>query len=118
MKKIVLFFKKHPEILFLAAAMIVWILSTPVLRFFDETAGVFDAGIFQIPIFAVIEYCIYGSTAWFTLKILFPTIRKYLQNEFKNDFKELTKWQKSLLSLCVFFALVAALVFLATTLNA
>ena len=117
-KMIISFFKRHPELLFLAAAILVWISSTPVLRFFDQTAGVFDAGIFQIPIFTVIEFCIYGLVAWFTLKIQYPTIRRYLQYEFKSDFNGLTPWQKAKLSFCVFFALVAALVFLATTLNA
>jgi hypothetical protein len=117
MKKIIVLFKKYPELLSIPVALLIWVASIHILRFFDETSAVFDAGIFQIPVFAIIQFFLYVSMAWLTLKLIYGTFREYLQVDFKNDFKNLTGWQKIKLSYFVFFSLLAALVFLARTLS-
>ena len=39
------FFKQHHELITLPIALVLWLLSVPVLRTIDPTAAVFDAGI-------------------------------------------------------------------------
>ena len=116
MKKIISFFKKYPELLSIPIALIAWKMSIYILRYLDPTSGVYDAGIFQIPIFSVIQFFVFVSIAWITLKIIFGTLRKYLETDFKDDFKKLDRWQKIKLSYAVFFALVFILSYLAHTL--
>ena len=122
MKKILIavcgFFKKFPELLAIPVGLIVWVLSVSILRWMDPTSGVFDAGVFQIPIFAVIQFFIYTSIAWLALRILYGTISRYLRFEFKSDFKQLHPWEKIKLSYTVFFFLLAVLAYLAKTLVA
>ena len=115
-KKAVDFIKSYPEILSIPIALIVWKLSIYVLRFLDPTSGIYDPGIFQIPIFAVIQFFVFVSIAWLALKIIFGTIRKYLQFGFKTDFQYLTSWQKAKLAYTIFFGLVFLLAYLSHTL--
>ena len=114
--RVVVFVRQYPEVLSIPIALIVWKFSVYVLRFFDPTSGVYDAGIFQIPIFAVIQFFLYVSIAWLTLKIIFGTLRRYLQFDFKGEFAKLEKWQKMKLAYGVFFGLVFLLAYLAQTL--
>ena len=109
---------KYPELLLIPAAIVLWVISIFVLRFIDPTSGVFDAGVFQIPIFSIIQFFIYVAIAWFTLGVVFGTFKKYLKIEMKSDFQFLTKWQKIKLSYAVFFSLLALLAYLARTLVA
>lgn len=111
------FFRSYPELLTIPIGFGVWVASIPVLRWFDPTSGIFDAGVFQIPIFAVIQFFVYVSIAWMVLGLIYGTIRKYLKIDFKEEFQLLTPWQKIKLSYSVFFALLFVLVFLARTLS-
>jgi len=106
MKKVIAFVKKHPEILAIPVGLIVWKISIYILRILDPTTGVYDAGIFQIPIFAVIEAFIYISIAWLILKLIFGTVRRYIQGDFKKDFSELDVWKKIRFSYAIFFAIL------------
>ena len=116
--KIISFIKQYPEIISIPAVLLTWVLSIRILRFFDPTSAVFDSGVFQIPIFAVLEFFLFVSIAWLAMKLIFTTIRNYLVISFKLDFFYLTSWQKITLSYCVFFSLLAALVLLSKTLSA
>ena len=109
-------FKKHPELITIPSAVLVWIVSVSVLRALDPTSGVFDSGIFQIPIFSIIQAFIYISVAWIILTLVFGTFKKYLTIQLKSDFQELKPWQRLKLSYSLFFALVALLAYLARTL--
>jgi len=117
MKKITSFVKKYPEILAIPIGLIVWKLSIYVLRILDPTSGVYDAGIFQIPIFAIIELFVFTSIAWLILKLIFGTVRGYLTGDFKEDFAKLEGWQKIKLSYFIFFALLLTLAYLSNTLK-
>jgi hypothetical protein len=117
MKKIIEFIRKYPEVLAIPIALIVWKLSVYVLRFLDPTSGVYDAGVFQIPIFAVIQFFVFVSIAWLTMKILYGTLRRFLQIDFKEEFLKLDRWQKIKLAYGVFFGLVFLLAYLSQTLK-
>ena len=120
MKKIINYikglFKKYPEILSIPIALVAWVLSVRFLRIIDQTTAVYDAGVFQVIIFAVIQLFVYVSVAWLTLGLVFGTFRKYLIESMKNEFQKLTSWQKIRLSYSVFFLLLLALVVLSLTL--
>lgn len=111
------FFRKYPELLTIPTAFTVWVTSIPVLRWFDPTSGVFDAGVFQIPIFSILQLFMYVSVAWLLLGLVFGTARKFLKSELKNAFTYLNPWQKILFSYGLFFSLVFALVALSYTLR-
>ena len=114
---IVAFLKKYPELLTVPLAFVVWVLSIHVLRWFDPTSGIYDAGVFQIPIFAVLQLFVYVSIAWLIMGLVFGTYRKYLKNDLKEDFKTLTKWQKIRMSYTIFLSLLLSLVALSYTLG-
>ena len=109
-------FKKYPEILSIPLALVMWVLSVRFLRLIDQTTAVYDAGVFQVIIFAVIQLFVYVSVAWLTLGLVFGTFRRYLIENMKNEFQKLTSWQKIRLSYSVFFLLLLALVVLSLTL--
>lgn len=107
------FFKQHHELITLPIALVLWLLSVPVLRTIDPTAAVFDAGIFQIPLFSIIQMLVFLSVAWIILKIVFGQFYRFLRQEMKYNFYMLTPWQKLKLSYSIYFLLLAALVMLA-----
>lgn len=109
--------KRYPELYSVPAALIVWILSVWLLRVIDPTSGVFDAGVFQIPIFAVLQLFVYVSIAWLILGAVFGTFRKYLLTNLKTDFNTLSKWQKIKISYFIFLTLLLCLVALSYTLG-
>jgi hypothetical protein len=84
------FFRSYPELLSIPAALVAWWASVHVLRWFDSTSGVFDAGVFQIILFTVIQFFVYLSIAWMAKKMLFGTLRQYLKTDYKSEFKKLT----------------------------
>ena len=110
------FLKRYPELLTIPLAFIVWVLSIRVLRWCDPTSGIFDAGVFQIPIFAVLQLFVYASIAWLVMGLLFGTFRRYLLTELKPNFQKLTPWQKIKISYGIFLSLLFALVALSYTL--
>jgi len=109
-------FNKHPELITLPIALLVWVLSIFLLRWLDPTSGTFDAGIFQIPLFSIIQFLVFVSVAWLVLGLVFGTFKKYLKTNMKSDFQKLEPWQKIKLSYSVFFLLLAVLAYLAKTL--
>ena len=118
MKSIKRFFKKYHEFVTLSVIIGVWLLSAGLLREMDPTAAVFDAGIFQIPIFAIFQFILFISLAWIMLGIAFTTFQNYLQTDMKNDFKNLTPWERIRLAYFVYFGLLFSLILLAKTLIA
>ena len=120
MKKIINYikglFKKYPEILSVPVALLAWVLSVKFLRLIDQTTAVYDAGVFQVIIFAIIQLFVYVSVAWLTLGLVFGTFRRYLIENLKTEFQKLTTWQKIRLSYSVFFLLLLSLVVLSLTL--
>lgn len=117
MEKIKTFFKRFPEIYSVPIALVVWIISIPLLRLFDNTSAVYDAGVFQVIIFSVIQLLVYSSIAWLVMGLLFGTFRMYLLRELKSDFERLEKWQKICVSYFIFLSLLISLVLLSYTLN-
>lgn len=109
-------YKQNPQILWLLILLIIWAVSIPILRWIDPTAAVFDAGIFQIPIYGTILFVFALFISWQVLRVIYSSMHTYLKTEFKNDFKTLLPWQKTLVSLSVFFLLLFLLAMFMLTL--
>ena len=117
MKTIKQFFKKHHALLTIPAAILLFILSIPFLRWLDPTAAVFDAGVFQILILSAIQLIVFLAFAWIMLGIVFGKHQDYLIHQMKTDFNTLEKWQKIKLVYSIFFLLVALLAYMAKTVS-
>jgi hypothetical protein len=119
MSKLIRFLKDWNELMGIPIALLLWILSPWLIRMIDPTAGVYDAGIFQVIIFTLIQYFIYSAVAWLSFKLTFPEAYSQLDQmflfdpSFKND--QLTKWQKSKLIFGFFALSFIALVLLSRT---
>ncbi len=108
--------KRYPEVYMIPAAFVLWALSSTVIWFFDPTAGAFDAGVFQIPVFSIVLLFIFLSVSWLAMKVLFGTASKFLRSGLKNAFNNITPWQKIIYATSIFFLLLYALVRLSHTL--
>jgi hypothetical protein len=104
------------ELWSIPAALLIFFLSPTFLRWIDPTAGSYDAGIFQIVIFAIICLLMFNGFAWMGIKQVFPEVFSYFQTSFKNEFNKLTEWQRIKASLFIWAFLLACLVFLARVL--
>ncbi len=104
------------ELSSLAVGLILWIHSAVFLRWIDPTAGMYDAGVFQVYLFAIIGIFILHGIVRILMKLIWPTSEQYLDHHFREDFKTITPWQKLKLSTSIFFAFLFAVAFLARTL--
>ena len=104
------FFKKWNEFLTIPLALLLWWASIPALRWLDPTSAVYDAGVFQTIIFAIIAVLTFNGFAWLLLKINFPIIYKHLDDNLDKDFKILPRWQQALYALCIFALYLLSLV--------
>jgi len=110
------FFKKYQVIITLAIAIGLWLFSVPFLRELDPSAGIFDAGVFQIPIFSIILLIVFLAVSWALMRVIFGTHYKYLSQKMKTDYENILPWQRLILSYSVFFLLLYAMVQLAKVL--
>jgi hypothetical protein len=109
--------KKYPEVFTIPLTFAIWLLSAGVLRLIDPTAAIFDAGVLQIPLFAILLLYVFLSVTWITMGLLFSTARNYLKKELKSNFYYLSKWEKIKYSSAVFFLLFLSLIALSFVLS-
>jgi len=110
------YIKTWREFSSLAVGLFLWIQSATFLRWMDPTAGTYDAGIFQVYLFAIIGLFVMHGVVRILMKLIWPTSETYLDHQFMNDFKTITPWQKLKLSTSIFFAFLFAVVLLARVL--
>ncbi|WP_108802161.1 hypothetical protein [Aquimarina sp. Aq107] len=110
------YFKVWRELSSLAVGLILWIHSAVFLRWIDPTAGTYDAGVFQVYLFAIIGIFILHGIVRILMKLIWPTSEDYLDHHFRNDFNTVTPWQKLKLSTFIFFAFLFAVALLARAL--
>ncbi|WP_010182645.1 hypothetical protein [Aquimarina agarilytica] len=110
------YFKVWREFSSLAVGLFLWLQSATFLRWIDPTAGTYDAGIFQVYLFAIIGLFILHGVIRILMKLIWPTSENYLDNQFTHDFKTITPWQKLKLSTSIFFGFLFAVVLLARVL--
>ncbi|GAA5036645.1 hypothetical protein GCM10011506_30020 [Marivirga lumbricoides] len=107
------YLKVWRELSSIVIALVLWVNSSWLLRKLDPTAATYDAGIFQMYLFAIIGLFLLHGIVRILMKLIWPTSDDYLDNQFAQDFKTITAWQKLKLSTSIFFAFLFAAVLLA-----
>jgi hypothetical protein len=115
-KKILTIIKLWPEFFSIPMGLLLWVVSPWLLRSIDPVAGVFDSGVLQTFIFAIVGMLLFNGVVFGGIKANFPSLFEWYATSFKTEFKELTSWQKHLFLLLVYAVLCLALVLLAATL--
>lgn len=82
----------------------------PLLRWFDPTAAVVDAGALSLVLLAVVALGTFLAVSRWLVGLLWPVMRGYQRNHFANNFKSLLPWQKITFYLVIFFGLLYAFV--------
>jgi len=115
MKKILSFFAKWSELVTIPIAFILWYFSGDFLRWIDPTSATYDAGIFQIILFTIIQFFIFSGIVWIYMKIAFPNVYKYLDDVLGPNLKnnKMTQWEKSKVVLWLFSLLFLGIILLA-----
>lgn len=119
MKKIRKFIVEWHEIVTIPIAVLLWYFSPSILRLMDPTVATYDAGIFQVLLFATISFLFLFGIVWLYIKISFPGVFKFfvkLDDVYMNDEdpkNKLTVWQKSLIALSFLFICCLSIVLLA-----
>jgi hypothetical protein len=108
------------EFITVPLAFLLFWLGGFIIQWVDPTAGLFDAGIFQIIIFAVASFLFIHGVAWFVLKLTFPKAFKYIDYIFEEEIDlkninglQLTTYQRCVLILLYFSVCLFAMVLLA-----
>ena len=75
------FIKNYNEWFSLPLAFALFFLVPKLYRFFDPTAGAFDAGVFHSAIYAIALLNLFSGVSWFLLWMKFPDLKKFLDDE-------------------------------------
>ena len=95
------------------------VLQDPSGTFADQgtTAGVYDIGVLQNNITAIISLLVFQFIAWNILCFIWPSIRIYFEENFTIDFNKLLPWQKIITSLLLYCFLIFCQVLLSKTIS-
>jgi len=116
-KKILKFLASWSELVTIPIALILWYFSGTFLKWLDPTSATYDAGIFQIILFAIIQFFIFSGVIWIFMKITFPEVYKYLDDALGDNLRiknnKMTQWEKSKVVLWLFSLFFLLIVLLA-----
>lgn len=96
---------KWNEYISIPLAILIWMLSPIFLHWVDPTASLYDAGIFQVIIFTIIQFLIYHGVVWIMIKASWPGIYHFLDDVLEEKILvngSLTPWQKCMMVLWIF----------------
>ena len=96
---------KWNECITIPLAVALWIVSPIMLRWVDPTASIYDAGIFQVILFTIIQFLIYHGVVWIILKITWPGLYNFLDDTLEQKVMtngSITQWEKCKLVLWIF----------------
>ena len=117
MKIIKYWVNAYKEYLLIIIAILLFFLSPYVFRMIDPTAGVYDIGVLQNNITAIISLLIFQVVAWNVLCFIWPSIHTYFDKHFVNDFNRLIPWQKIAVSVLLYCFLIHCLVTLSKSIS-
>jgi len=116
-KKIGNFILKWNELITIPIAFLLWYFSGTFLRWLDPTSATYDAGIFQIILFTIIQFFIFSGIIWIYIKITFPKVYKYLDDVLGSNLdpqnQNMSQWEKSKVVLWLFSLFLSTIVLLA-----
>lgn len=95
-------------IVLLATLCLLW--SPAVVRLYDPTAGSLDGSVFQLLAWAGLLYVASIVLLWVGLSAAFPTVSRHLDFKgFRVDFKAITAWQRTLITMWTLSIMLAFL---------
>ena len=103
------------EYVTIPVALVLWYFSPKLLQLIDPTAATYDAGVFQVIIFTIIQFLIYNAVAWVVFKLTFPKMYKMLDDEIEHKVMNngaITMWEKIKIVLWVFSLYLISIVLL------
>ena len=113
MKKLIKLFKNWQGLSLFFVASLIWMISPFIIHAWDKTAGCFDGGVLQIPLFALICFTFAIFLVWTIIQIEFPTIDKWLdKGGFGKDWDKLSPSERIKYVLYIFFAFLMAFIIL------
>jgi hypothetical protein len=92
------FLKQWSELITLPAAVVLYIVGEAAILNIDNTAGVYDIGIFQALLLATVALLFGHALIWLVIKIAWPEMYDLLDDCITEE-KWLTTWQKVSFSL-------------------
>jgi len=111
--KVIWFVKDWSEVWAFIPAAILFVYAADILRLKDETAGGYDIGYMAKFILALVFMLAVSASVWLGIRYNHPTVFKYGDTGFDDDWKNLTAWQRMriyLLVPAVLFSLFVALI--------
>ncbi|WP_420582082.1 hypothetical protein [Reichenbachiella sp.] len=73
--------KQYNEWLTIPIALVLFFVAPGLYRLIDPTAGAFDAGVFHVNFYAIATLFLYSGVSWFLLKLKFPVLKKFLDDD-------------------------------------
>lgn len=108
-KRLLEFMKLWPEMWSLPVSILIFAASIPIIRWIDPTAGVFDWGIFQTVLVAVVLLPAISTAAFMGIKFNFPALFDYYRKTiYIKDWLKITPWQRLLLLFLLYISLLLA----------
>jgi hypothetical protein len=86
------------EFWILGLGLLLWSTKNKILRFIDNTAAPLDAGYFDTIYFTIIAFGAINLFIWIGMRLNFKILWSFLECDFNDTFKNLTPWQKMLVS--------------------
>lgn len=106
---------KWNEYISIPLAILIWWISPVFLHWVDPTASLYDAGIFQVIIFTVIQFLIYHGMVWIMIKISWPGMYNFLDETLEGKILNngsISAWEKCKMVLWIFTLYFAGIIFL------
>lgn len=104
------FLKRYNELWLGPIGLILFIISQPVIKAVDPEAVVYTSDAVQKIIFGHIVFasCIFST--WIALRLTWPSVFRFLVDEFNESLTNLTTWEKLKLSFLVFACYLLGLI--------
>lgn len=106
---------KWNEYISIPLAILIWWISPVFLHWVDPTASLYDAGIFQVIIFTVIQFLIYHGVVWIMIKASWPGMYHFLDDTLEEKILNngsISAWEKCKMVLWIFSLYFAGIIFL------
>jgi len=91
--------------------LMLFLFSSPVLRWVDFTAAPLDMGILSAILLAIFGFLLFKLLTWWLIRHVWPVLGEYSIEHFERNFKSLLSWQKVIIYLSFYLFLLYGFVF-------
>jgi hypothetical protein len=102
--------EKHGVSIVLGLMLYLFIKFPPMVRWFDFSAAPLDLGILSVVLVAALSVLTFMKLSLWLLHKNWPVMGKYAADHFERNFKSLLSWQKIMVYLGFFYALLLVFV--------